>query len=669
MKKQLNIVAKIGLCLIGCFLVATGFTSSSSAEAQYYGHEITYYGVDVTANRDNTYCITEYIYVYHWDERHGIQRDIPHKFHNMRAKISNISVAYSTSEVDWYPSYEVFNYNDIPKRLSSVKRNVSSISEKDSIFKVKWYPGFTRIRIGDPDKTIAGFRVYVISYTLDLGKDQAIDSDCIYLNIIGHDTAVPVNWAEFAVNLSQFSEVQKNIIFYSGYEGETAKTDMVWHDVKNDRILGCYGTMLEPYQGITLKVDMPEGTFVGDKNPFDLIKALAYSFSLIVSVCVVLLYFFFGREDKVIPVIEFSPPDKLTPAEIGYIIDEVVDDEDIGAMIIYWASHGHLSIKERKNHAFTLYKTSDLDQEGHYDYEHEAFNKLFKLGNGEKVTSGQLKNSYYVSARKLKLGTYTPYSSEERMLYDKKSDHIANVAIALGGLCFAMLFFILFWIDLSGDDGVVIYSVILSGCTTLAYRTLSSFFTLFWQKWHRRKSWLNALLTVFYVLIFLLLVWIVNSLCIEYLNALEINLLLGASLLSLLLKPLIRKKTEYGRNIMGRILGFKQFLVEVEKDRIKVLFEENPEYFYNILPYAMVLGISHKWISKFKDLLTTPPSWYTPYDMHSFRPQDFMQSMTRTTSSVSEAAVSSPSSSSSSGYSSGGGCSGGGGGGGSVGTW
>ena len=38
----------------------------------------------------------------------------------------------------------------------------------------------------------------------------------------------------------------------------------------------------------------------------------------------------------------------------------------------------------------------------------------------------------------------------------------------------------------------------------------------------------------------------------------------------------------------------------VEKDKINELVEENPNYFYDILPYAYVLGVSDKWSKKFE---------------------------------------------------------------------
>ena len=46
-----------------------------------------------------------------------------------------------------------------------------------------------------------------------------------------------------------------------------------------------------------------------------------------------------------------------------------------------------------------------------------------------------------------------------------------------------------------------------------------------------------------------------------------------------------------------------------------MLIDEDPEYFFNVLPYAMVFGLSDHWSKQFKDLKVKPPRWYIGYDM------------------------------------------------------
>ena len=124
------------------------------------------------------------------------------------------------------------------------------------------------------------------------------------------------------------------------------------------------------------------------------------------------------------------------------------------------------------------------------------------------------------------------------------------------------------------------------------------------------------------------------------------------------------KRTPYGNEILGRIKGFRNFLETAEKDKLEEMVMQDPNYFYNILPYTYVLGVSDKWISKFESISLEAPNWYggtSGFDINSFG--TFMNS---TMTSAQSAMSSSPSSSSSS---SGGGSSGGGSGGGGGGSW
>ena len=69
-------------------------------------------------------------------------------------------------------------------------------------------------------------------------------------------------------------------------------------------------------------------------------------------------------------------------------------------------------------------------------------------------------------------------------------------------------------------------------------------------------------------------------------------------------------RTEEYLTILRDILGFKQFIMVTEEDKIKVMLEENPQLYYKVLPYAQVLGVTSEWEDKFKGLILEPPTWY-----------------------------------------------------------
>ena len=126
------------------------------------------------------------------------------------------------------------------------------------------------------------------------------------------------------------------------------------------------------------------------------------------------------------------------------------------------------------------------------------------------------------------------------------------------------------------------------------------------------------------------------------------------------------KRTPYGNEMLGKLRGFKRFLETAEKEQLESMVTKNPTYFYDILPFTYVLGVSDKWIKKFETIALQAPDWYD--SPNTFSPSSFGSFMNSTMSSAQRSMSSSPSSSSSSG-SSGGGSSGGGSGGGGGGSW
>ena len=61
----------------------------------------------------------------------------------------------------------------------------------------------------------------------------------------------------------------------------------------------------------------------------------------------------------------------------------------------------------------------------------------------------------------------------------------------------------------------------------------------------------------------------------------------------------MNQKNDYGQIISAKVAGFRNYLVTAEKNQLETLVLEDPDYFYDILPYTYALDISNKWISNF----------------------------------------------------------------------
>ena len=69
---------------------------------------------------------------------------------------------------------------------------------------------------------------------------------------------------------------------------------------------------------------------------------------ILVAVLIAFLVYYFKHRDKkdIVTTVEFSSPDDMTPAEVGFLIDGVVDGADISSMLVYWAGKNLLKFQK-----------------------------------------------------------------------------------------------------------------------------------------------------------------------------------------------------------------------------------------------------------------------------------------------------------------------------------
>jgi uncharacterized membrane protein len=129
------------------------------------------------------------------------------------------------------------------------------------------------------------------------------------------------------------------------------------------------------------------------------------------------------------------------------------------------------------------------------------------------------------------------------------------------------------------------------------------------------------------------------------------------------------RRTPRGRKLYEEILGYREFLQRVDRDRLERLGGRTTDRFEKGLAYALVLGAADAWADAFADLYAKPPDWYhSDGDVYGFRSRDFVSSLGRSLNTIGRTLAESPPSSGGSGGG-GGGFSGGGSGGGGGGSW
>lgn len=141
-----------------------------------------------------------------------------------------------------------------------------------------------------------------------------------------------------------------------------------------------------------------------------------------------------------------------------------------------------------------------------------------------------------------------------------------------------------------------------------------------------------------------------------------VSLLLSA-ILGIVLSTKMPRRSAEGREALRKTFGYKLFLSQTEKYRQPFL--ENQNLFMDVLPYAMVFGVTKKLAESMEKIGAHPaqPSWY--YGVTPWNPVLFTQNIGTVSAAMNTAMASTPGSSGSGG----GGFSGGGFGGGGGGSW
>lgn len=614
---------------------------SPRVNAYNNNYYIKHYNVDIEVRENNSYLITETIDAY-FDagaNKHGIIRNIPLK-NNIYREDGSTGVT---------------------------KANISNINVEGADFLTSEEGNNLSIRIGSRDIVVEGDVTYKISYIYSIGRDILKDKDEFYFNIIGDEWDTDINSVDFTVKFPKEFDYSK-LGFSKGIRSSDY-TGIYWR-VEKDVVYGYYHEVLPPYSALTMRLELPEGYFYYEPNFLDKFGTLLMYIPLALLGFIYFLYRKYAKNEDPVEVIDFYPPDDLNPLEIGYYFDAVLDNKDVTSLLIYLANQGYLRIEDTGRDKYNIVLLKE-EYEGDDEQERTFFNGLKSRANSEGlITEKKLNNSFYTVVEKIKKHYDTRKRKKEIVIPTGKYQALAIIS----GI-FMMLLSIFFLVYYKTYDSKEALFIALGVSLVTAFYA-PFVFTSVYANWFGKIIIWGILLIHFIVIGLMTKDLIIDTLLMND----KYHAILGligfiAGIITIFISFKMFKRTDYGNIMYGKIKGFRNFLEDAEKEKLEMLVEEDPSYFYNILPYAHVLGVSSKWIKKFDDIAMPPPSWYSGKDYNhrhfNKRLDDSIDNLTHnmTTSPSSSYSSSGSSGGFSSSSSSGGGFSGGGSGGGGGSSW
>lgn len=356
--------------------------------------------------------------------------------------------------------------------------------------------------------------------------------------------------------------------------------------------------------GIMLKIN--DGVY---QRTSSMMRILMLGLSAGLLILYLFLRFVKYRKETPIAPVNFYPPKGMNSAEASYVIDEKLTYNDVASLIFYWADKGYLSI-HYSEHGYLFERNAAPSTSAPF-YEAKLFEKMFSYGKGGLVGKSDLKYRFYRDVEQ---------ASRELMdIYDGKKGLDDPKAYAVRSLCITTSIFPL---------SLYLYDCVkqISENHTLAMGILaisvipwilSLLMVLISKKPHKPYK-IDVPVMTYWLELF---IYVIGGIFFVIVYDFDM-MMLAAPILSIVLFMIakgIRKNSDYRSEMLSSLLGFQEFLKTTEKDRLEMLLEEDPEYYYHILPYAQVLHVSDMWIHKFENIVVPSPTWYDGDERYEHR--------------------------------------------------
>ena len=643
MNKTSNILSIIlSVVFLGIVVYAILFSSSFNSGTQVSvqdnsrEYQITSQTYNATYHKNGTISVEETISVNFDYFKHGITHTLP--------EISNVVLknADGTSRIN----------QNMRLEYSSVK----CLSNHQ--IKTSRYDNFFEIRLGSENYWANANETYKFSYLITMdGRYSAYD--VYYFNVLGFMTDTTIS--SFSANITFEEPISPNQQIFMGKLLSQNQISGTWNT--ENTTLSFSASNLKVGEGITVLVELPQNyAHSVVNNTQDIIMLVLI---LLAAVLVVVVYNKKSNKSFITPVVQFSAKPTFTSADVGYIIDKKVNTEDIASLIIYWANKGFINIIEEGKK--TYISRTDKTFVGKL-YEKQLFYAIFdKHSQGEKLDIKKLGNNITEAVTVAK----QDIPIENSGIFSKSASFARGALIVLSSF---LLTLTLMFVNYQNVNDVLMWCGLFVGVAACV-----SLFVL--AKNQDKQYALSAKKSLLRKFAFFAVMAGVLTFCIISFNGYSdpfgtVFLAFGLVLLTAFIVHKFNVRTDEGCRELGDILGLKNFIEVAEKSRLEMLVKDNPQMFYDVLPYAYVLGVYDKWCKKFESIDIGAPIYYQGASVDVFDVIIFSHILRHATNnflaSVTTANLASVAENigkSVGGFSGGGGFAGGGAGGGGTGSW
>jgi uncharacterized membrane protein YgcG len=448
------------------------------------------------------------------------------------------------------------------------------------------------LQIWVPD-AVNAVRTVVIRYTVanalrffEAGEGSA-GHDELYWNVTGNAWQMPIRSARARIRLPERA-AGIEAWAYTGAVGSTARDARV--EVAGHEVRVQANPSFAPGEGLTVAVAWAPGAVTRlIVAPTPVTYRLHWPVSLPVLVLLVGFrqWWKWGREPRRgTIVVRYEPPEDMTPAEVGTLLDHKAQPHDLAATLIDLAVRGYLRIDEKRNAS----GSSEPDYDFHLLRPPAEWGEI--LPHERLPLEAMFSDRISAPEEREAVGA-APGAGHPPRVPRQTPDSYASVSLFLLSTCLPRV---------TQKTREAIYDRLLK----------RGFYAR--RPHHAGGAYYFLAFVLANAALFVALGTAADG------NDPTVPLLgLGGTVVLLVGFALVMKaRTPAGVRALEHILGFRQFLSRVESDRLRRV-PVTPEMFERYLPYAMALRVESRWAAAFADLYDTPPSWYRSRSGSPFR--------------------------------------------------
>lgn len=451
------------------------------------------------------------------------------------------------------------------------------------------------------DYKSAGQYVYEINYTYDLGEDFISSFDDFTFDLMDYDYLTSVENFSATIKLPKLaSDILDNLTFrtndFEGLGHEAVNLNVSSEIDENGTTKSVLRLNMQdiPAQtGLTIQLLLPHNFFDTNFVPHPLYYVtIAVSIVAVIGIILLLLSHKFHKKEIV--TVEFYPPKNCSAIDVAKIYRGKAKPKDFTALILEWASKKLIKIELVDKKTVKLVKLQDFPKiENIPDElvksklnEHELFDAFFAGGD-----TFVAKKNKVIKNTKLAEASRKIYKQEDET---KKNSFILRMAVSI--LAVLPILFQIIWYN-AFVGGAFFYLIILIfpiiALLVLTYTPIPWWFKLIWCSFFGGLP-LGMMISFMFIPYDFLYLSIITALIL---------------IVGFCLAPLVKVFTKFERSMQGKVIGFKNFLKVAELDKLNALVQDDPEYFYHILPYCYIFNLTDKMEEKFKALNVENPDY------------------------------------------------------------